>query len=44
MSRWIVPLLVAVLLVILAVTAQQWLPPLLEFVGANSDLIQGLTA
>jgi len=43
MNRWRVLVLVTVALVALALTAGWWLPPLLSFVGANSDVIQGLT-
>jgi formylglycine-generating enzyme required for sulfatase activity len=43
MRRWIVPALVTVALAALAATARWWLPSLLDFVDAKSDLIQGLT-
>jgi len=43
MRRWIIPAVVVVGLVALAASAKWWLPPLLVFVGANTDLIQGLT-
>ena len=43
-KKWIVILLIAILLGLLAMTAPQWLPPLLSFVGANTAVIQGLTA
>ncbi|MFQ5859272.1 MAG: NACHT domain-containing protein, partial [Anaerolineae bacterium] len=40
--RWIVTALVVVGLVILGASSQRWMPPLLTFVGANSETIQGL--
>ena len=43
-KKWILTILVVVGLAILAVSAPQWLPLLLGFVGARSDLIQGLEA
>jgi formylglycine-generating enzyme required for sulfatase activity/energy-coupling factor transporter ATP-binding protein EcfA2 len=44
MRRW--PILIPLILLLagLALTASVWLPPLLTFVGANSDLIQGVQA
>ncbi|MGB3695486.1 MAG: hypothetical protein WA865_05805 [Spirulinaceae cyanobacterium] len=42
-SRWIVPTLVVLLLAALALSAEQWMPVLLQFVEANSNVIQGLT-
>jgi formylglycine-generating enzyme required for sulfatase activity len=42
-KRWLVPALVTGGLILLALLARWWLPPLLVFVGTNSDLIQGLT-
>ncbi|MCX6032995.1 MAG: SUMF1/EgtB/PvdO family nonheme iron enzyme [Chloroflexi bacterium] len=44
MKRWIVLIVVVLFLVALALTVRWWLPPILAFVGANSDLIQGLEA
>ncbi|MGB4975879.1 MAG: NACHT domain-containing protein, partial [Anaerolineae bacterium] len=37
-------LLLAILLAVLALTVPRWAPPLLNFIGANSDLIQGAEA
>jgi len=42
-KRWLVLSFVVVSLAALAVSAGWWLPWLLAFVGANSNLIQGLT-
>ncbi len=42
-KKWIIASLVIVILAGLAASAQWWLPPLLAFVIANTDLIQGLT-
>jgi len=42
-KRWFVPALFTIGLIVLAVAARWWLPPLLTFVGAHTDLIQGLT-
>jgi formylglycine-generating enzyme required for sulfatase activity/membrane protein implicated in regulation of membrane protease activity len=44
MKRWLVPVIIVLLLVGLALSASAWLPWLLGFAGANSDLIQGLQA
>jgi len=44
MKQWLRPISVVLGLAVLALTAGLWAPPLLSFVGANSDLIQGLTA
>ncbi|MCP4545590.1 MAG: SUMF1/EgtB/PvdO family nonheme iron enzyme [bacterium] len=41
MKRWLILLILALLLAALALSARLWLPPLLTFVGTNSDLIQG---
>jgi len=43
MKRWFI-LIPLILLAGLALTASVWLPPLLTFVGANTDLIQGVQA
>jgi len=43
MKRWLGSGLVVLGLVTLAATAGRWVPPLLAFVGANTDLIQGLS-
>jgi len=43
MKKWLVTGLVILMLAGLAASAGWWLPPLLAFVGANTDLIQGLT-
>ena len=43
MKRWIPLIVVVAALVVLALSAGWWLPPFLAFVGANSDIIQGLT-
>lgn len=40
---WLILAFAILALVTLASTAQRWLPRLLGFVGANTDLIQGLT-
>ena len=42
-KRWLIFAIGAVTLAVLAALAGWWLPPLLDFVGANSDLIQGMT-
>ena len=42
MKRWLVPAIIVLLLVGLALSAPAWLPWLLGFVGANTELIQGL--
>jgi hypothetical protein len=44
MKRWLLFLLVMVVCAALALTAGYWLPPLLAFVGAHSDIISGLQA
>lgn len=44
MKRWLLLILLLILLAALALTVRTWLPPLLAFVGANSELIQGLQA
>jgi hypothetical protein len=44
MKRWLVPVIVVLILVGLALSASAWLPWLLGFAGANSELIQGLQA
>jgi len=44
MKRWLVPVIIVLLLVGLALSASAWLPWLLSFAGANSELIQGLQA
>jgi threonine/homoserine/homoserine lactone efflux protein len=44
MKRYLPLFLLAGLLIVLGLTARLWLPPLLDFAGANSDLIQGLEA
>jgi len=41
--RWLVPVLITGVLVLLAVVAHWWLPPLLIFAGTNSEVIQSLT-
>jgi formylglycine-generating enzyme required for sulfatase activity len=43
MLRWLVVGLLIATLILLAFTTGWWLTPLLAFVGANTDLIQGLT-
>jgi formylglycine-generating enzyme required for sulfatase activity len=43
MRKWLIPALIVVGLAGLAASAQWWLPPILTFVGAHSDLIQGVT-
>lgn len=43
MKRWIPLLVIVAALMLLALSAGWWLPPFLDFVGANSDVIQGLT-
>jgi hypothetical protein len=42
-KKWLITILVVVVLAGMAASAGWWFPPLLGFVGANSDLIQGLT-
>jgi len=42
MKNWILLLAVIIILAIAAATSRLWLLPLLTFVGAKSDLIQGL--
>ena len=42
MKPWTVFAVLASVLAVLALSAGIWLPPLLAFVGANSDVIQGL--
>lgn len=46
MKRWRILILLPLILLLagLALTVRGWLPPLLTFVGANSELIQGLQA
>ena len=44
MKRWIPLIALVLLLAALALSASFWLPPLLAFIGANTDLIQGLQA
>ncbi len=44
MKRWLLLIPLILLLAALALTVRAWLPPLLTFVGANTDLIQGLQA
>ena len=44
MKNWILFLILAIILAVVAVTASSWLPPLLKFVGANTDVIQGVDA
>ncbi len=44
MKRWLPFVALIVLLALLSVAVRWWLPPLLAFVGANTDLIQGLEA
>jgi len=44
MKRWLVPVIIVLLMVGLALSASAWLPWLLGFAGANSELIQGLQA
>ena len=44
MKRWLLLIPLLLLLAALALTVRGWLPPLLTFVGANSELIQGLQA
>ena len=44
MKRWLLLIPLILLLAVLALTVRAWLPPLLTFVGANSELIQGLQA
>ncbi len=44
MKRWLLLIPLLLLLAVLALTVRAWLPPLLTFVGANSELIQGLQA
>jgi formylglycine-generating enzyme required for sulfatase activity len=43
MRKWLITVSALVGVVALGVSVRWWLPPLLTFVGANSDLIQGLT-
>jgi hypothetical protein len=43
-NRWIRLALLAVILLVLAVTARWWLPRLLAFVDINTDRLQGLEA
>ena len=43
-QRVIIFLLLAIILAVLALTVPRWAPPLLTFIGANSDLIQGAEA
>ncbi|HEY0079135.1 MAG TPA: tetratricopeptide repeat protein [Pyrinomonadaceae bacterium] len=43
MKKWIITALVVAALATLALTSQRWLPPLLSFVGTNTDVIQGLS-
>ncbi len=42
MKKWLGTAIVVIVFVALALTYQWWLPPLLGFVGANSNVIQGL--
>jgi len=42
MKKWQAFALIALLLAILALAARLWLPPLLAFAGANSEVIQAL--
>lgn len=42
MKRWLVVIALVILLAAAALTVKVWLPPLLTFVGANTDVIQGL--
>lgn len=44
MKRWLLLIPLILLLAALALTVRAWLPPLLGFVGANTELIQGLQA
>ncbi|MCB0205847.1 MAG: SUMF1/EgtB/PvdO family nonheme iron enzyme, partial [Anaerolineae bacterium] len=44
MKRYLPLFLLAILLLVLGLTARLWLPVFLDFVGANSELIQGLEA
>jgi hypothetical protein len=44
MKRWITVVLLILVLVGLGLSTRIWLPPILAFVGANSDLIQGVQA
>ena len=44
MSKWTRLVVLTFILLVLLLTARFWLPPLLAFVGANSDTIQGLEA
>ncbi|MEZ4768463.1 MAG: hypothetical protein R2844_08550 [Caldilineales bacterium] len=44
MKRYLPLLLLALLLIVLGLTARLWLPALLSFTEANSELIQGLEA
>jgi tetratricopeptide (TPR) repeat protein len=42
MKKWAITGLVVVILAALVASVSWWLPPVLRFVGANTDLIQGL--
>lgn len=44
MKRWLILIPLILLLAALALTVNLWLRPLLTFIGANTDLIQGLQA
>lgn len=41
--RWWRPLVLILVLIVLAGSTRWWLRPFFTFVGANTDLIQGLT-
>ncbi|MDW8319680.1 MAG: NACHT domain-containing protein, partial [Anaerolineae bacterium] len=44
MNRWVRLVLLALILLVLGLTARGWLPPLLAFLDANTDRLQGLEA
>ncbi|HYP52332.1 MAG TPA: tetratricopeptide repeat protein, partial [Pyrinomonadaceae bacterium] len=43
MKKWVVTASAVIALAALAATARRWLPPFLNFLGANSDVIQSLS-
>lgn len=43
MKKWLSLVLSVLVFAVLAKTAERWLPPFLQFIKLNSDLIQGLT-
>ena len=42
MKRWLITVGIVVVMILLSVSTRWWLTPLLAFVGANTDTIQGL--